>query len=73
MPCNIDYINRFKSKKEQLDTIKNLENGKIDILIGTHRIVSKDIKFMNLGLLIIDEEQKFGVNIKDKIKLIKRY
>ena len=71
LPCNIDYINRFKSKKEQLDTIKNLVDGKIDILIGTHRIVSKDIKFMNLGLLIIDEEQKFGVNIKDKIKLIK--
>ena len=71
LPCNIDYINRFKSKKEQLNTVKNLENGKIDILIGTHRIVSKDIKFMNLGLLIIDEEQKFGVNIKDKIKLIK--
>ena len=71
LPCNIDYINRFKTKKEQNNTIKNLANGKIDILIGTHRIVSKDVSFMNLGLLIIDEEQKFGVNIKDKIKLLK--
>ena len=71
LPCNIDYINRFKTKKEQHNTIKNLADGKIDILIGTHRVVSKDVNFMNLGLLIIDEEQKFGVNIKDKIKLLK--
>ena len=70
-PCNIEYISRFKSSKEQKNTLKDLFNGKIDILIGTHKIVSKDVKFNDLGLLIIDEEQKFGVNIKDKIKLIK--
>ena len=64
-------ISRFKSSKEQKNTLKDLFNGKVDILIGTHKIVSKDVKFNDLGLLIIDEEQKFGVNIKDKIKLIK--
>ena len=70
-PCKVDYINRFKTIKQQNQTIKELEKGKIDILIGTHRIVGKDIKFKDLGLLIIDEEQKFGVNIKDKLKNIK--
>ena len=70
-PCTIDYISRFKTKKEQKNTIKNILNGQTDIIIGTHRLVSKDVIFKNLGLLIIDEEQKFGVNIKDKIKLIK--
>ncbi len=67
-PVNVDFINRFKGKKEQQKTITKLSEGKIDILIGTHRIVSKDIKFKNLGLLIIDEEQKFGVAVKDKLK-----
>ncbi len=71
LPCNIDYINRFKTKKQQIETLKKVATGRIDILIGTHRIVSKDVKFLDLGLLIIDEEQKFGVNIKDKIKLFK--
>ncbi len=70
-PCEVDYINRFKTTKQQNHTIKKLDEGKIDILIGTHRIVGKDIKFNDLGLLIIDEEQKFGVNIKDKIKNLK--
>ena len=70
-PCKVDYINRFKTIKQQNQTIKDLEKGKVDILIGTHRIVGKDIKFKDLGLLIIDEEQKFGVNIKDKLKNIK--
>ncbi|MBE50838.1 MAG: transcription-repair coupling factor [Flavobacteriales bacterium] len=69
--CNVDYINRFKTTKQQNETIKELSEGKIDILIGTHRIVGKDIKFKDLGLLIIDEEQKFGVNIKDKLKKLK--
>ena len=69
--CNVDYINRFKTTKQQNETIKELAKGEIDILIGTHRIVGKDIKFKDLGLLIIDEEQKFGVNIKDKLKKIK--
>jgi len=70
-PVNVDYINRFKSKKEQTDTVKKTAEGKTDILIGTHRIVSKDIKFKNLGLLIIDEEQKFGVGVKEKLKQLK--
>ena len=70
-PCTIDYISRFKTQKEQKTTIEKLTRGEIDILIGTHRIVGKDIRFLDLGLLIIDEEQKFGVSIKDQIKLLK--
>lgn len=71
LPCNVDYLNRFKTAKEQKETLKKLEEGKIDIIIATHRLVGKDIKFKDLGLLIIDEEQKFGVNVKDKLKLLK--
>jgi len=70
-PVTVDYINRFKSAKDQKETIKKLEEGKIDILIGTHRLVGKDVKFKDLGLLIVDEEQKFGVGAKDKLKLLK--
>ncbi len=70
-PCTVDYINRFKSSKEQKETIQKLSEGKIDILIGTHRIVAKDIKFKDLGLMIVDEEQKFGVAVKDKLKTLK--
>lgn len=70
-PVKIDYINRFKSKNEQQATLKKLASGEVDILIGTHRIVSKDVKFKDLGLLIIDEEQKFGVAIKEKLKNFK--
>jgi len=70
-PCNVDYINRFKTSREQSKTIKELKEGKIDIIIGTHRLVSNDIRFKDLGLLIIDEEQKFGVSIKEKLKKIK--
>ncbi len=70
-PCNINYINRFKSVKQQKQILKDLESGKIDVLIGTHRLVSKDIKFKDLGLLIIDEEQKFGVSVKEKLKRFK--
>lgn len=70
-PVTVDYVNRFKSSKEIKETLKNLEEGKIDILIGTHRLVSKDVKFKNLGLMIVDEEQKFGVNVKDKLKVLK--
>ena len=70
-PCKIDYLNRFRTKKEQNNIIKELNDGKIDIIIGTHRIVGKDIIFKDLGLLIIDEEQKFGVSIKDKLKAFK--
>jgi transcription-repair coupling factor (superfamily II helicase) len=70
-PCTVNFINRFKSTKEQTKILEELEAGKIDILIGTHRLLSKDIKFKDLGLLIIDEEQKFGVSAKEKIKHFK--
>lgn len=70
-PCNVDYINRFRSAKDQKEIIEKLSKGKIDIVIGTHRLVSKEVKFKDLGLMIIDEEQKFGVGIKDKLKLIR--
>ncbi len=67
-PVEIDYINRFKSTKDINQTKKLLREGKIDILIGTHRIINKDIQFSDLGLLVIDEEQKFGVKAKERIK-----
>ncbi|WP_242926521.1 transcription-repair coupling factor [Pontibacter vulgaris] len=67
-PVTVDYVNRFKTAKDTKETLKRVAEGKVDILIGTHRIVSKDIKFKDLGLLIIDEEQKFGVKTKDKLK-----
>ena len=67
-PIAIEYINRFKSAKEIRETIKRLETGEVNILIGTHRIVGKDIKFKDLGLMVIDEEQKFGVKVKEKLK-----
>src|SRR5690606_1731587 len=71
LPANIDYINRFKSTKQIKDTLKRLEEGKVDIIIGTHRLVSKDVKFKDLGLMIIDEEQKFGVTVKEKLKAMR--
>ncbi len=67
-PVTVDYVNRFKTTKDTKETLKRVAEGKVDILIGTHRIVSKDIKFKDLGLLVIDEEQKFGVKTKDKLK-----
>lgn len=71
MPVNVDYINRFKTTKQVNETLKKLQDGKVDILIGTHSILSKKVKFKDLGLLIIDEEQKFGVTAKEKIKNLK--
>lgn len=71
LPCNVSFINRFRSAKEVKEIISKTTEGKIDILIGTHKIVGKEIKFKDLGLLIIDEEQKFGVGIKDKLKTFK--
>jgi transcription-repair coupling factor (superfamily II helicase) len=71
LPCNVDYINRFRSAKEVKDILNRLEAGKIDIIIGTHKLVGKDVKFKDIGLLIIDEEQKFGVSVKDKLKTFK--
>jgi len=70
-PVNIDYLNRFKSKKEQTATLEKIKQGSVDVLIGTHRMIAKDVKFKNLGLLIIDEEQKFGVSAKEKLKEFK--
>ena len=68
LPVNIDYINRFKTSKQIKESLKKLAEGKLDIIIGTHRLVSKDVKFKDLGLMIIDEEQKFGVSVKEKLK-----
>ncbi len=70
-PVTVDYLNRFKSSKEKKDTLKRLEEGKIDIIIGTHTMLGKDVKFSNLGLMVIDEEQKFGVAAKEKIKTLR--
>jgi transcription-repair coupling factor (superfamily II helicase) len=70
-PVTVDYINRFKSAKEKKETLKKVEEGKVDILIGTHGILGKDVKFKDLGLLVIDEEQKFGVGHKEKIKTLR--
>lgn len=70
-PVTIDYINRFKTSKQIKETLTKLKEGKIDIIIGTHRLVSKDVKFKDLGLLIIDEEQKFGVSVKEKLKQLR--
>ena len=70
-PCTVDYINRFKSTKDTADTVQRLKDGKIDVLIGTHALVAGKIKFKDLGLMIIDEEQKFGVAVKDKLKTIR--
>ena len=70
-PVVIDYINRFRTAKQRTEILKNLANGKIDIIIGTHQLVNPAIKFKNLGLLVVDEEQKFGVAVKDKLKTIK--
>ncbi|HXP50219.1 MAG TPA: DEAD/DEAH box helicase, partial [Bacteroidia bacterium] len=70
-PCNIDYVNRFRSAKERKEILKKLAEGKIDILIGTHQLVNKEIVFKDLGLLVVDEEQKFGVGVKDKLKTLR--
>ena len=70
-PVTVDFINRFKSSKEKKETLKKLEEGKIDIIIGTHALLGKDVKFKDLGVMIIDEEQKFGVSAKEKLKQIR--
>lgn len=70
-PVTVDYLNRFRTAKERRDTLEKLEQGKVDIIIGTHQLVNKDVKFKDLGLLIVDEEQKFGVAVKEKLKTLK--
>ena len=71
MPVTVDYLNRFRTAKERRETLEKLEAGQVDIIIGTHQLVNKNVKFKDLGLLIVDEEQKFGVAVKDKLKSIK--
>jgi len=68
LPCNVEYVSRLRSAKQISDIRKGLKDGSIDILIGTHKILSKEFEFKNLGLLIIDEEQKFGVGAKEKLR-----
>ena len=70
-PVRIDYLNRFRTTKQKNEAIEGVNDGSIDIIIGTHQLTNKKIKFKDLGLLIIDEEQKFGVAVKDKLKTIK--
>lgn len=71
LPANIAYINRYRTAAQKKETLQKVQAGEIDILIGTHSIVGKDVKFKDLGLLIIDEEQKFGVAAKDKLKTLR--
>jgi transcription-repair coupling factor (superfamily II helicase) len=70
-PVTVDYLNRFKNSKEKKETLKKLEEGKVDIIIGTHSLLGKEIKYKDLGLMVIDEEQKFGVAAKEKIKTLR--
>lgn len=72
-PVKVDFINRFKSSKEKKETLRKLEAGEVDIIIGTHALLGKEVKFKNLGLLVIDEEQKFGVAHKEKIKTLRTH
>ncbi|XCF06378.1 transcription-repair coupling factor [Tamlana crocina] len=70
-PVTVDYLNRFRTAKEKRETLEALGEGKVDIIIGTHQLVNKNVKFKDLGLLIVDEEQKFGVAVKEKLKTLK--
>lgn len=70
-PVTVDFINRFKSAKEKKETLKKVEEGKVDIIVGTHGLLGKEVKFKDLGIMIIDEEQKFGVAHKEKLKTLK--
>src|SRR5699024_766168 len=70
-PINIGLLSRFRTRKQQAETIEGLKNGTVDVVVGTHRLLSKDIKYRDLGLLIVDEEQRFGVKHKEAIKQIK--
>jgi len=70
-PVTVDYLNRFKTSKEKKETLQKLAEGKIDIIIGTHALLGKEVKFKDLGLMVIDEEQKFGVSAKEKLKQLR--
>ncbi len=67
-PVTVEMLSRFRSPAEQKEIIEKVQTGAIDVIIGTHRLVSKDVRFRDLGLLVIDEEQKFGVKVKDRLK-----
>lgn len=71
MPCTVDYLSRLRTAKEQKDVLARLESGELNIVIGTHKLIGKSVKFKDLGLLIVDEEQKFGVGVKEKLKQLK--
>ena len=71
LPVRVDYLNRFRSTKDKKQIIEDLKLGKIDVLIGTHQLVGKQVEFKDLGLLIVDEEQKFGVAVKEKLRALK--
>lgn len=71
LPVRVEYISRFRTEKEIKNIVDDVKAGKVDILVGTHRVVSKDVEFNDLGLLIVDEEQKFGVKVKDRLKELK--
>lgn len=71
MPCRVEYVSRMKKSSDIKKVLKELKEGKVDIIVGTHRLTSKDVEFKDLGLLIIDEEQKFGVGVKEKLKQMK--
>ncbi|MEI6948516.1 transcription-repair coupling factor [Paraflavisolibacter sp. H34] len=70
-PVTVDFVNRFKTAKEKKETLQRLQEGKVDIIVGTHALLGKEVKFKNLGLLVVDEEQKFGVAHKEKIKTLR--
>ncbi len=70
-PCNVEYLSRARTAAQTTDILSRLESGKIDIIVGTHKLIGKSVKFKDLGLLIIDEEQKFGVSVKEKLKQMK--
>ncbi|WP_228238086.1 transcription-repair coupling factor [Allomuricauda sp. M10] len=72
MPVTVDYLNRFRTAKEKKEVLDGLSAGKVDIIIGTHQLVNKNVQFKDLGLLIVDEEQKFGVSVKEKLRSIKQ-
>mgnify|MGYP000644706105 CR=1 FL=1 len=71
-PVEVDVLSRFRSRAEQKETLEKLKKGQVDILIGTHRLLSKDVEFADLGLIVIDEEQRFGVKHKETLKELKK-
>ena len=72
-PVTVDYLNRFRSTKHKKEVLEGIDSGAIDIVIGTHQLVGKSVSFKDLGLLIVDEEQKFGVGVKEKLRALKEH